>query len=131
MAGSKEFNLQSAREITTAIQAHLAWKTRIQSTIDGTNTEQFSTNLAADNTKCVLGEWLSNAGTKSFANDPLFQTLNEQHAIFHQYAGKALQLAQEGKKTEARQSILSGGFADASRNVINALTDLYQQAKKE
>ncbi|NLZ18239.1 MAG: hypothetical protein GX087_11005 [Desulfobulbaceae bacterium] len=130
MSDNNEFNVQSAREIATVIQAHFAWRTRIQSTIDGTNTENFSVNTASDCTKCTLGEWINSDGAKKLSNNPIFQTLDEEHTLFHQHAGKALHLAQEGKKDEAQQSISTGDLAQASNKVLSALTQLHQEVKK-
>ena len=122
-------NIQSAREIGSVIEAHFAWKSRIQAVIEGSSSEILSVEVVSKDNQCILGKWIYGSGYQHYGDDTLFQGLRETHTHFHQCAGHVLALAQTGDKDQAQRSI-QGAFSAASRVVIAKLTEMYQKALK-
>ena len=125
-----KLNIASANAINSAVKAHLAWKTRIQAVINGSATEQTPVETIAQDKQCDLGRWIHGEGGQYFGDSPLFLQLKETHARFHDCASKTMSMAYAGKKQEAQQSITSGMLASISRETVNLLTKMYQEAKQ-
>ncbi len=53
-----DLNMGSATDVASVIQAHHAWKKRIQAVIEGTSDEVFDVELIAKDNLCVMGQWL-------------------------------------------------------------------------
>jgi hypothetical protein len=107
--------------LNKAITAHSAWKTRLRSALDSGTVPDVST-VRSDNL-CDLGKWIHGEG-KELEARPEFQDLRAKHARFHVAAAAVVNLIAAKKKAEAAQSLESGEFAQASREVIAAITKL-------
>ena len=113
-------------DFKTAIEAHLKWKVRLMSVIDGTNAEAINPNIISHDDQCILGKWLYGEGGKRFNNRPEFQNLIASHTHFHRCAGHVLSLALDGKNQEAAAEIAGGEFAKASLEVSRHLMHLWR-----
>ena len=124
-----QMKIKSATELTQVIQTHHAWKRRIQAVSEKTSDEKFSAETLAKDDECALGKWIHGQGKSAFSEMPAFSRLLQDHATFHRLAADALTLALAGKSAEAKAA-LGGDMASASTKTINALTEIYQEAKK-
>ncbi len=109
----------------TAIEAHQKWKGRLQAVIDSGVPDTLSVEEVSRDNLCVLGKWLHGSGNQKFGREVLFKTLQANHAHFHVCAGKVLQSALKGNKSEAQTALKSGDFAHASQAVVKDLAQLY------
>jgi len=109
-------------KIDSAIVAHSQWKGRIRDAI-ATGKSDFDPLTVAMDNQCDFGKWLYSLDS-AMTSDPHFQTVKEDHALFHQEAARILKLALNGNKTEAEKGIeLGSPFASASSKCIMALSD--------
>jgi hypothetical protein len=103
-------------EITKAIGAHGAWKTKLQNAIQAGRSDITPEQIAADN-RCVFGQWLQSLSPAE-QRSPDCQQVKALHAQFHREASVVLSLALEGRKEQALQSMgVGGGFSKASSNL--------------
>lgn len=108
-----------------AISAHVNWKTKLRSLIDGQG-EVDTKTLATDN-QCALGKWIYGEGAQ-FANDPNFKLLKEWHQKFHAQAGAIATKAKAGQRKEASSLLDSAEYSGASSKVVGALMQLKRTA---
>jgi hypothetical protein len=104
-----------------AISAHVAWKTKLRSLIDGKG-EVDPKVLGTDN-QCALGKWIYGEGAK-YANDANFKLAKEWHTKFHTLAGIIATKAKAGAKSEAGAMLDGADYGTASTKVVGALMQL-------
>jgi hypothetical protein len=109
----------------TAIEAHMKWKTRLESYIQGTSTEDLKVETVCRDDQCPLGKWIYSTGGERFGTLDTFGEMKGQHALFHQCAGRILQAAQAGSKEEAMRLLQYGDYVRASEQVKRLLAKLY------
>ena len=107
--------------LNKAITAHSAWKGRLRTAVDGGEVPDPAT-VRVDNL-CDLGKWIHGEG-KELEARPEFQDLRVKHARFHAAAAAVINLVVAKKTAEAAQSLDTGEFAHASREVVAAITKL-------
>jgi len=73
---------ENAKQFQTMIQAHLGWKTKIRSYIDGADIG-VTYDTAIDPTACALGKWYYQGGGQALMHLPLMAKLGEEHAEMH------------------------------------------------
>ena len=128
--GSDDGNAAKIREkirsevnITECIDAHMKWKGRLNSYLDGTSKEQLDSMVICRDDQCVLGKWIHGPALNYFQNDEDFHKLRADHANFHFVAGSVVKKAQENDR-EGSNALLKNEYARASRDVIQDLTEL-------
>ena len=109
----------------TAIEAHIKWKGRLESYIDGTSSEDLKAEVICRDDQCPLGKWIYGPGGERFGTIEAFGEMKGQHALFHQCAGRIVETAQAGKKEEARRLLQYGDYVRASEQVKRLLAKLY------
>jgi hypothetical protein len=109
----------------TAIEAHIKWKGRLESYIDGTSDEDLKVEVICRDDQCPLGKWIYGTGGERFGTIETFGEMKGQHALFHQCAGRIVETAQAGKKDEARRLLQYGDYVRASEQVKRLLAKLY------
>ncbi len=109
----------------TAIDAHMKWKNRLESYIQGTGTEDLKVETVCRDDQCPLGKWIYSTGGERFGNIDTFGEMKGQHALFHQCAGRILETAQAGDKDEAMRLLQYGDYVRASEQVKRLLAKLY------
>lgn len=119
-------NELSGLNFKTALEAHLKWKVRLMSVIDGTSTEVINPNVVSRDDQCVLGKWLYSEGASQFKELEGFKNVVTAHAHFHRCAGHALEMALDGKTKEAAAEVTGGAFAKASLEVSRHLMRLWR-----
>ena len=109
----------------TAIEAHIKWKSRLESYIQGTSSEDLKVETVCRDDQCPLGKWIYSTGGQRFGSIDTFGEMKGQHALFHQCAGRILETAQAGKKDEAMRLLQYGDYVRASEQVKRLLAKLY------
>ena len=109
----------------TAIEAHIKWKSRLESYIQGTGKEDLKVETVCRDDQCPLGKWIYSTGGERFGTIDTFGEMKGQHALFHQCAGRVLDTAQQGRKEEAMRLLQYGDYVRASEQVKRLLAKLY------
>lgn len=109
----------------TAIEAHIKWKSRLESYIQGTSSEDLKVETVCRDDQCPLGKWIYSTGGQRFGSIDTFGEMKGQHALFHQCAGRILESAQAGQKEEAMRLLQYGDYVRASEQVKRLLAKLY------
>jgi len=126
---SPEESSLSGLNLAQVIDAHMAWKSRLQSTLLGTSTEQLEVAVVARDNLCVLGKWLYGVGKQQFSHLPEYEALRKTHADFHLCAGEVLIEFHNGK-IDTATSLLKGKFRNLSDMIQLGLVRLFAAAKK-
>jgi len=114
-------------DLTKAVEAHIHWKLRLQSYVDGKSSEQFDPKVIGRDDQCDLGKWINGAGDNHFHDVPAFSELRADHAHFHAVAGNVVKEMQAKNKAGA-DALLKGEYARISHKVVAELTDLNKAA---
>ena len=109
----------------TAIEAHIKWKSRLESYIQGTSNEDLKVEVVCRDDQCPLGKGIYSTGGERFGAVDTFGEMKGQHTLFHQCAGRILETAQQGKKDEAMRLLQYGDYVRASEQVKRLLAKLY------
>ncbi|MGZ8257204.1 MAG: CZB domain-containing protein [Gallionella sp.] len=110
----------------TALEAHIKWKVRLMGVVDGTGTETLDPRVVSADNQCALGKWIYGQGGKDYSSHAEFKELVAAHTNFHKCAGHVLDLALDGKQTQAKQEIEGGAFAKASHETSRHLMRLWR-----
>lgn len=111
-----------------AIDAHIAWKVKLEAQIAGSADKLEIAQVASDD-RCVLGGWIHDHGKRHFGYLPEFSDLMREHAQFHLVAGGILMEAHDGKTQDALAKLHGGEFRHASDMVQLSLVRLYAKSK--
>jgi len=125
---SPEEESLSGLNLREVIDAHLQWKVKLQSTLDGTSDEQYEVNTVSQDNLCILGKWLYGPGKKLYSKLPEYEALREIHADFHICAGGILADHNNGNANVASNK-LGGEFKDLSNQIQLELVRLFTSAK--
>ena len=110
-------------DFDTAIIAHAQWKARLGRVLDGTETVDVATVRRDD--VCPLGQWIHSAESRGGLSSAVHDHLRGAHATFHEVASRVAELAQSGRRDEARASLqLQGEFTRTSTWVVQILDRL-------
>ncbi len=110
------------KEISAAIHSHTAWKRRLRHAIDTGAIEARVEDVARDDL-CPFGKWLRGPTFSDAARSDHYETIHHLHVQFHRVAAATLQLALNGRKDEAEQSMsVTGMYAQASTRLTWALS---------
>ena len=112
-----------------AINAHVAWKLRLQKHIDGVSEEELDPEVVGCDDKCDLGQWIYSTLDKHNGM-PLFQQVRVQHAHFHRCAADIIVATDEGKK-EAAEALLQDDYAQLSHMIVKSLTKLSMELEAD
>jgi hemerythrin-like metal-binding protein len=104
-----------------AIEAHIAWRTRLLIAIHGG--ERPDRERASDPKVCALGEWLTKSGDK-LGGMPEFSALVESHRVFHAQVGEVVAVIEAGRLEEAQQLMVAGPLSRTSRATIDLILRL-------
>ena len=111
-------------DMKVALDAHTAWKARLESQIRGDAGETLNVATVAADSNCALGQWIHGDGKRAFADYPEYDQLRKVHADFHLCAGGILSDAHDGK-TAVAEDALRRDFRHHSDAVQLALVRLY------
>lgn len=108
-----------------AMEAHMKWRQRLESYIDGSSMEELKLDTVCRDDQCALGKWIYNDGVARFGYLETFAELKDLHARFHRHAGEVLSAAQSGRRDDARNLLRSGDYVRASERVKLTLSRLF------
>jgi methyl-accepting chemotaxis protein len=109
-------------EIDKAIAAHGMWKTRLKDAIEKGKIDTPAETIRVDN-HCSFGKWLYSPALNSVdKGSEHYKAVKDLHAEFHKTAAKVVELALDGKRTEAEKMIaLDGDYAGISAKLTSAM----------
>lgn len=109
----------------TAVDAHMKWKVRLESYINGSSEEQLKVEVVCRDDQCPLGKWIYDKGGEKFGFSETFFDMKAHHALFHRSAGGVLAAAQAGEKAAALKLLHSGDYVKASERVKMLLARMF------
>ena len=125
---SAEEESLSGLNLKNVIDAHLEWKVKLQSTLDGTSTDKYEVQTVSQDNLCILGKWLYGPGKQLYAQMPEYEALRQIHADFHVCAGDILLDHNNGNAAAATQK-LGREFKDLSNQIQLELVRLFTSIK--
>jgi hypothetical protein len=109
----------------SAVDAHMRWKSRLETYINGTSSEVLDVEVVSCDDKCPLGKWIYTRGVSEFGYSETFFDMKAHHAHFHRCAGDVLRTAQHGDKDKALHLLHQGDYVRASERVKTLLAKLF------
>ncbi len=109
----------------SAVDAHMKWKVRLESYINGTSQEDLKVEAVSCDDKCPLGKWIYQEGGEQFGYSETFFEMKVHHANFHRCAGSVLAAAQAGETEKALRLLQHGDYVRASERVKQLLARLF------
>lgn len=109
----------------SAVDAHMKWKIRLESYINGSSQEDLEVDVVSRDDQCPLGKWIYSRGGSEFGYAETFFDMKVHHANFHRCAGEVLRTAQAGDKKKALQLLHHGDYVRASERVKQLLARLF------
>lgn len=111
------------------MDAHNAWKGRLQQVLDGTSTEQLDIATVSADCNCFLGKWIYGEGKTLYGRMREYEDVRKAHAEFHVHAGEVLTQHLLGNQEESER-ILNTKFRSASNRNQLQLVRLFTAAKR-
>jgi hypothetical protein len=127
---SPEEKSLSGLDLQQVLGAHMAWKEKLQTTLDGKSTEKLDPRVVAQDNLCVLGKWLYGPGKPLYSHLPAYETLRRTHADFHLCAGEVLTKYQSNNPNAAAV-LLRGKFRSTSNKIQLDLVQLFASAQSK
>lgn len=121
----KKARIRGEIDLAEAVEAHIAWKMRLQNYVDGKSAEKLDPMMIRRDDQCKLGQWIQGPGMDHFHDSPAFHELRADHAQFHFVAGNIVQSIHDNNRAAAEAS-MKGEYARISHKVVIALTELNQ-----
>jgi hypothetical protein len=117
-------NVRELQQISTAVNAHSRWITRLRIAIED-GTSEFDPAVVEMDNRCDFGKWLYDDFPMKTENAAAYDDIRACHAAFHRAAARILQLALSGSRDEALALMDSGGeFMGYSGDLILKLRAL-------
>ncbi|MDD4911263.1 MAG: methyl-accepting chemotaxis protein [Sideroxydans sp.] len=116
--GSNKLDLSSAKS------AHLNWKVRLRSFLDGRGT--LTEAEAVSHQQCVFGKWYYGEGLKNFGHIQALRDVEEPHAELHRTIKEIVKAMQSGDKATAEK--LYSKVDGLSKRVVSLLEAVESQA---
>lgn len=111
-------------DVQAVINAHLAWRKRLEDCILGHSNEELDISIVMQDNQCALGQWLYGQVARStLALHPEFAALRETHRSFHLYTARVIQTLRM-RGVEAAQVMLEGDFDRLSKDTVFNLAAL-------
>jgi hypothetical protein len=109
----------------SAVDAHMKWKIRLESYINGTSNENLDVEVVCRDDQCPLGKWIYSRGGGEFGYSETFFDMKAHHSNFHRCAGAVITAAQAGDKEGALRLLHHGDYVRASERVKKLLAKLF------
>ena len=106
--------------MTSALDAHRAWKTRLQQAID-TGTSTTPVEVAGKDDRCAFGKWLHGPDPFRDREPDRWQELHDLHEHFHRNAAQILQPATSGQTRQAADRLQASEVVNVQRQLEDAL----------
>lgn len=109
--------------LSEAVEAHISWKLRLQTYLEGKSKESLDPMVICRDDQCKLGQWIHGPALNHFHEFEPFHQLRADHAQFHYLAANVVQKV-HAKEHAAAEAILKGDYQRISHKVVIALTEL-------
>ena len=127
---AKKADILNELDVMAAINAHVQWKMRLEKYLNGTSEEKLDAKVVCLDNQCKLGKWIYGSAVEHFHEDESLESLREEHAKFHTYAGRIVEYIHKNEK-DAAKDLLDGDYKYTSRKVVFALSELSKQLQSE
>ncbi len=126
MKAVNQFHVQdSGLDLTRAKTAHLAWKTRLRSFLDGN--ASLSAEQAVSHRHCDFGKWYYSAeGLARYSHIAELKQVEDPHAELHGLIKRIVDLKNSGKQAEAES--LFAKIEPLSAQIVSLLNTAEQRA---
>lgn len=111
------------------LDAHTAWKTKLQNALDGTSAENLDVAVVCQDDLCTLGKWLYGEGKNKYGQLPEYESTRVAHSEFHLCAGEVLMEHQDGN-VDLAATLLKTKFRSASNRNQLELVRLFTVARR-
>ena len=95
------------KQLSNALAAHRKWKDRLKQAMS-TGASEFQPSVVKKDDQCDFGKWLHHEVPVEIRQTETYQTVLQLHANFHLLAAQALEMALQGRKSEAGKAIDPG-----------------------
>ena len=119
----------SGLKLQQVMDAHMAWKGKLQKVLDGTSAEKIDLQIASEDCHCFLGKWFYGEGEALYGRMPEYESARRAHAKFHVCAGEVLTQHMLGNDEEAER-LLNTKYRSASNRNQLELVNLFTAAKR-
>jgi methyl-accepting chemotaxis protein len=115
----RQFKLSNSGkfDFDAAISAHMAWKARIRSFLDGNTT--LTREQAVSHRHCVLGKWYYGEGVDKYGSLAPMREMEAPHEELHKVIGAIVEAKHGGRKDEAER--LFGRIEPLSKQIVARL----------
>jgi methyl-accepting chemotaxis protein len=114
----------SALDLSAAKAAHLNWKTRLRSFLDGQST--LSREQAVSHHHCDFGKWYYSDGLENFGHLQAIKDVEDPHEQLHELIRMIIDMKNNGQVTEAEEAYQN--VSVISEKIVSLLSDAEQQA---
>lgn len=116
----------AALDLSSAKAAHLNWKTRLRSFLDGK--ESLTMEQAVSHHHCEFGKWYYSQGLSNFGHIHAIAAVEEPHAELHELIKTIIDLKTNGHTSEAEKAYEM--VDNISRTIVNFLDQAEQEANR-
>lgn len=96
-----KFKTTGVNELYLAKSAHLAWRGKVRSYLDGEST--LTKNQAVSHQHCAFGKWYYGRGMENYGNMREMRDIEAPHAELHSIIRQIIELNEAGNKAEAER----------------------------
>ncbi len=111
-------------DLSAAKTAHLAWKGRLRSFLDGEGS--LTTAQAVSHHDCVLGKWYYGEGLENYGQLAEMQELDAPHAELHHTVKRVIELREAGRPDEAEAEYAR--IESLSHRIVNLLESIERRS---
>ena len=117
-------------DFISAVHAHRVWKMELGKRLQLPSARTLDHRLIAQDRRSALGQWIHGEAQRQFGHLPSFEQLKAAHALFHEAAGRLVQLHRAGHPAEADQLMRQGDYPRHSLKVMGLLGALHEEAAR-
>ncbi|MES9941995.1 MAG: methyl-accepting chemotaxis protein [Candidatus Thiodiazotropha sp. 6PLUC2] len=112
-----KFSGDSSLDFSAAKSAHIAWKARLRSFLDGM--ESLSRDEAVSHHNCAFGKWYYSEGLKQYGDSSEMQAIEQPHHDLHDLIKEIISSKENGDKEKAEY--LYTKISPISSQIVNLL----------
>ena len=117
----------SGLDLSTAKAAHLNWKTRLRSFLDGK--ESISMEEAVSHRHCKFGKWYYSEGVQKYGHLAAIQDVEKPHEELHELIREIINYKEKGMNQEAEQAYQY--VSTASSRIVGLLDEAEAQSRTQ
>jgi methyl-accepting chemotaxis protein len=111
-------------DLSGARAAHLSWKRRLRTHLDGQNA--LSRSQLVSHSECDLGRWYHSEGLYHYGYLPEMRELAEPHAALHRLISTVVEHKEQGRHTDAEACYAQ--VEPLSQHIVNLLETIERKA---